>query len=151
MPRTSSASRASPAPTWTIGSSGGAVKSTAEPVAAGRELGADYAVTGDVESGGDALRVTLHVDDVHSGAQVWSQTLSPILEEAKSGAAEDELAGRAGSLMNETIMVGEQRRAQAKDDRARTTYDCVVLGLELDNSVEMISDAPSAQRNHRQR
>ena len=51
----------------------------------------------------------------------------------------------------ETILVGEQRRAQAKDDRARTTYDCVVLGLELDNSVEMISDAPSAQRNHRQR
>jgi hypothetical protein len=38
---------------------------------------------------------------------VWSQTLAPILGEAKSGAAEEELAGRAGSLVNEAILVAE--------------------------------------------
>ena len=46
----------------------------------GRKLNSDYVVTGNLEAGGDALRVTFKVDDVHSGARVWSQTISPILE-----------------------------------------------------------------------
>jgi hypothetical protein len=66
---------------------------------------------------------------------VLSQTLAPILEEAKSGAAEEELAGRAGSLVNEAILVAEQRRARSKIDEARTAYDCVLLGFGLGRTV----------------
>jgi len=114
-----------------IASSGGAAKSAADPIESGRQLGAEYVVTGNVESGADALRASFQVDDVRSGARVWSQTLAPILEDAKSGAAEEEVAGRAGALMNEAILVAENARAQSKNDRERTTYDCVVMGLRV--------------------
>jgi TolB-like protein len=117
--------------TWlrAIGRSGGAAKAVADPVAAARELAADYAVTAEVDSGADSPRAAFHVDDAHSGARVWSQTLAPILEDPKSGAAEEEIAGRAGSLMQDAIFNTEHKRAESKKDGERTTYDCVVLGI----------------------
>jgi adenylate cyclase len=117
--------------TWlrAIGRPGGAAKSGADPVAAAREIGADYVVTAEVDSGADSPRATFHVDDAHSGARVWSQTLTPILEDPKSGAGEEEIAGRAGALMQSAIFNAELTRAKAKKDGERTTYDCVVLGF----------------------
>jgi adenylate cyclase len=112
-----------------LGRSGGAAKGGADPVASARELDADYVVTGEVDSGADSPRATFHVDDAHSGARISSQTLAPILEDPKSGAAEEEIAGRAGSLMQDAIFNAELTRAKAKKDGERTTYDCVVLGF----------------------
>jgi adenylate cyclase len=119
--------------TWlrAIGRSGGVAKPAADPIASARELGADYVVTGEVDSGADSPRATFHVDDAHSGERIWSQTLAPILEDPKSGSAEEEIAGRAGSLMQGTIFNTELTRAKAKKDGERTTYDCVVLGLGI--------------------
>jgi adenylate cyclase len=108
----------------------GAAKSSADPVVAGREIGTDYVVTAEVDSGADSPRATFHVDDAHSGARVWSQTLAPILENPKSGAAEEEIAARAGWLTSQrAILNAEVTRAKAKKDGERTTYDCVVLAL----------------------
>jgi adenylate cyclase len=112
-----------------IGRPGGPAKSGADPVAAGRELSADYLVTAEVDSGADSPRATFHVDDAHSGARVWSQTLAPILEDPKSAAAEEEIAGRAGSLMQDGIFNAEVTRAKAKKDGERTTYDCYILAM----------------------
>ena len=112
----------------TFGRPGGAAKAGADPVAATRELATDYTVTGEVDSGADSPRATFHVDDAHSGARVWSQTLTPILEDPKSGAGEEEIAGRAGSLMQGAIFNAELTRAKAKKDGERTTYDCFLLG-----------------------
>src|SRR5271165_2825926 len=116
----------------TFGRPGGALKSGADPVAAGRELGADYVVTSEVESGADSPRAAFHVDDAHSGARVWAQTLAPILEDPKSAAAEEELAGRAGALIQDGIFLAEHKRAESKKDGERTTYDCYVLAM-MDN------------------
>jgi TolB-like protein len=91
-----------------IGRSGGGTKSSADPIAAALELSADYVVTADVDSGRDSPRATFHVDDAHSGARVWSQTLAPILEDPKSGAAEKEIAG---SLAQSAIFNAELTRA----------------------------------------
>jgi class 3 adenylate cyclase/TolB-like protein/tetratricopeptide (TPR) repeat protein len=113
----------------TIGRSGGAAKIVADPIAAARELNADYVVTGEVDSGADSPRATFHVDGAHSGERVWSQTLAPLLEDPKSGAAEEELAGRAASLMQSAIFNAELTRAKAKKEGERTTYDCVVVGF----------------------
>jgi adenylate cyclase len=115
-----------------IGRSGGAAKSDADAVAAGREIGADYVVTAEVDSGADSPRAAFHVDDAHSGARVWSQTLAPILEDRKSAPAEEELAGRAGALMQDGILLAEHKRAESKKDGERTTYDCYVLAM-MDN------------------
>ena len=85
---------ASDASIWRIvGRSAGA--GAADPIDAGRQLNADYVVTGNLEAGGDALRVTLQLADVHSGARLWSQTISPVLEKPNTSAAEAEVAGRA--------------------------------------------------------
>jgi adenylate cyclase len=112
-----------------IGRSGAVAKGGTDPIAAARGLGADYVVTADLDSGADAPRATFHVDDVHSSARLWSQTLAPILEDPKAGAAEEEIAGRAGSLMETAIFNAEYNRAKSKNDRERTTFDCVMLGF----------------------
>jgi hypothetical protein len=99
---------ASNATIWCIiGRSGGAAASTADPIDAGRQLSADYVVTGNVEAAGDALRVTFQVDDVHSGARVWSRTVSPTLE-SLSTTAEAEVAGHAEVLLSEAILEAER-------------------------------------------
>jgi adenylate cyclase len=130
----------------TIGRSGGAAKNGADPVAAARELGADYVVTADLDSGADSPRATFHVDDVHSGARVWSKTLAPILEDPKSGAAEEEIAGSAGSLMQSAVFDTELTRAKAKKDEERTTYDCVLLGwsFRAENTTRRLRDCLEA-------
>ena len=94
---------ASNAPIWRIvGRSAGT--DGADAIDAGRQLNADYVVTGNLEAGGDALRVSLQLADAHSGARLWSQTISPVLEKPNTAAAEAEVAGRAESLLDEAIL-----------------------------------------------
>jgi hypothetical protein len=130
----------------TIGRSGGAAKSGADLVAPARELGAAYVVTADLDSGADSPRATFHVDDAHSGARVWSQTVTPTIEDPKSGAAEEEIAGSAGSLMKTAIYYAELTRAKAKKDEERTTYDCVLLGwsFRAENTSQRLRDCLEA-------
>ena len=109
----------------------GVARRRVPPISWPGELGADYVVTGNVKSGTGALRSAFQVNDVQSGARIWSQTLAPVLEDPKSGASEEELAGRAASLMKEAILVAENARAQSKDDGRRTAYDCVVIGFSV--------------------
>ena len=119
---------ASNASIWRIvGRSAGA--GAADPIDAGRQLNADYVVTGNLEAGGDALRVTLQLAAVHSGARLWSQTISPVLEKPNSAAAEAEVAGRAESLIDEAILDAERTRLSSAGDITKTTWGCVLLGF----------------------
>ena len=99
-----------------VGSPGGTAAGAADPIEAGRQLNADYVVTGNLEAGGDALRVTFQVDDVHSGARIWSQTISPVLESVNTAAAEAEVAGRRGRVVERC---DPGRRAHAPFCRGR--------------------------------
>jgi adenylate cyclase len=119
---------ASNAPIWRIvGRSAGT--GGADAIDAGRQLNADYVVTGSLEAGGDALRVTLQLADVHSGARLWSQTISPVLEKPNTAAAEAEVAGRAESLLDEAISEAESARLSSAGDITKTTWGCVLLGF----------------------
>jgi adenylate cyclase len=119
---------ASNAPIWRIvGRSAGT--GSPDAIDAGRQLNADYVVTGNLEAGGDALRVTLQLADVHSGARLWSQTISPVLEKPSTAAAEAEVAGRAESLMDEAILDAERTRLSSVGDITKTTWGCVLLGF----------------------
>jgi TolB-like protein len=82
----------------------------ADPIEAARQLNADYVVTGNLEAGGDALRVTFQLNDVHSGARLWSQTVSPVLEKPNTAAAEAEVAGHAEALLRNAILDAERAR-----------------------------------------
>jgi adenylate cyclase len=101
----------------------------ADPIDAGRQLNADYVATGNLEAGGDPLRVTLQLADVHSSARLWSQTISPVLEKPNTAAAEAEVAGRAESLMDEAILDAERTRLSSVGDITKTTWGCVLLGF----------------------
>jgi TolB-like protein len=109
-----------------VGRPGGAAAGAADPIGVGRQLNADYVVTGNLESGGDALRVTFEVNDVHSGARLWSRRISPILESANTTAAEDEVAGRAAGLFGIAIMDAERARLSSAE---KTTWGCVLDGF----------------------
>jgi adenylate cyclase len=116
------------ATTWrVVGGSGGTVGSVADPLEAGRRLNADYAITGNLEAGGDTFRVTFQLDDVHSGARLWSRTLSPILETGST--AEDEVAGRADTLLGTAILDAERARLAAAGEIQKTTWGCVLLAF----------------------
>ncbi len=121
---------ASNASIWRIvGGSAGA--GAADPIDAGRKLNADYVATGNLEAGGDALRVTLQLADVHSGVRLWSQMISPLLEKPNTAAAEAEVAGRAESLIDEAILDAERTRLSSAGDITKTTWGCVLEGLRL--------------------
>jgi hypothetical protein len=111
---------------WRIVGSPGGSASGADPIEGGRKLNADYVVTGNLEAGGDAPRVTFKVDDVHSGSRVWSQTISPILESA-APANEAEIAGHATGLLTDAILGVERTRLSAAGDIEKTTWGCVLL------------------------
>jgi adenylate cyclase len=125
---------------WRIVGSPGGSASGADPIEAGRKLNADYVVTGNLEAGGDALRVTSKVDDVHSGARVWSQTISPILESA-APANEAEIAGHATGLLANAILGAERARLSSAGDIEQTSWGCVLLGFATDTRPDPVASA----------
>jgi tetratricopeptide (TPR) repeat protein len=104
-------------------------------------LSADYVVTGNVEAAGDALRVTFQVDDVHSGARVWSRTVSPALENASAAAAESEVAGYAEALLSEAILEAERARLSSGGDITKTTWGCVLQGFTTPSKPDRVASA----------
>jgi TolB-like protein len=114
-----------------VGTPGGAAAGAADPIEARRQLNADYVVTGNLEAGGDALRVTFQVDDVHSGARIWSQTISPVLEKVNTAAAEAEVAGRAEGLLSDAILNAEYARLSSTGDIEKTTWGCAIQGYSI--------------------
>jgi adenylate cyclase len=124
-----------------VGSPGGTAAGAGDPIEAGRQLNADYVVTGNLEAGGDALRVTFQVDDVHSAARIWSQTISPVLESVNSPAAEAEVAGRAEGLLSAAILDAERTRLSAAGAIEKTTWGCVLLGFASDQMPDTVARA----------
>jgi adenylate cyclase len=126
---------------WRIVGRPGGAAGTADPIESGRQLNADYVVTGNLEEGGDALRVTFRADDVHSGARIWSQTISPVLESVHTAAAEAEVAGRAEGLLSAAILDAERTRLSAAGDIEKTTWGCVLLGFASDQKPDTFARA----------
>ena len=112
-----------------VGRPGDAAGGAADPIEAGRQLNADYVVTGNLEAGGKALRVTFQADDVHSGVRFWSRTISPVLEIDNAADAEAEIAGRAAELLNDAILDAERARLSSAGELEKTTWGCVLQGL----------------------
>lgn len=113
----------------------------ADAIEARRQLNADYLVTGDVEAGSDALRVTYQVEDLHSGARLWSRTISPILESPNAAAAEAEIAGSAVGLLSDVILDAERARLSSAGDIEKTTWGCVLLGFATPEKPDTVATA----------
>ena len=124
-----------------VGRPGGAAGTAGDPIEAGRQLNADYVVTGNLEAGGDALRVTFQLDDVHSGARIWSQTISPVLESVNTAPAEAEIAGRAEGLLSAAILDAERTRLSGAGEIEKTTWGCVLEGFATDQKPDTVARA----------
>jgi tetratricopeptide (TPR) repeat protein len=85
--------------------------------------------------------VTFQADDVHSGARIWSQTISPVLESVHTAAAEAEVAGRAEGLLSAAILDAERTRLSAAGDIEKTTWGCVLLGFASDQKPDTFARA----------
>ena len=105
--------------------------SAADPTEARRQLNAAYAVAGNLEAGGDALRVTFQLNDVHTGARLWSQTISPVLEKPNAAAAEAEVAGHATSALASAVLNAEYARLSSTGDIGKTAWGCVLQGYQI--------------------
>ena len=126
---------------WRIVGQTPVAESAADPTEARRQLNADYAVAGNLEAGGDTLRVTFQLNDVHSGARLWSQTISPVLENPNTAAAEAEVAGRAEALLRNTILDAERARLSSAGDIEKTTWGCVVKGFAANTRPDIVAGA----------
>ena len=124
-----------------VGRSAGAAAGDANLIDAGRQLNADYVLTGNVEAAGDGLRVTFQVDDVHSGTRLWSRTISPILESGNTLAAEDEVAGRAEGLLSNAILNAERTRLSSEGDLEQSTWSCVLQGFASNTKPDTVASA----------
>ena len=113
---------------WRIVGRTAGAESASNPTEAGRQLNADYVVTGNLEGGGDALRVTHQLNDVHSGAHLWSQTISPVIEKPTTTAAEAEVAGHAASALASAVLNAEYARLSSTGDIGKTSWGCVLQG-----------------------
>ena len=105
--------------------------SAADPTEARRQLNAAYAVAGNLEAGGDALRVTFQLNDIHTGARLWSQTISPVLEKPNAAAAEAEVAGHATSALASAVLNAEYARLSSTGDIGKTAWGCVLQGYQV--------------------
>ena len=113
---------------WRIVGRTASAESAADPTGAGRQLNADYVVTGNLEGGGDALRVTYQLNDVHSAARLWSQTISPVIEKPTTTAAEAEVAGHAAAALASAMVNAEYTRLSSTGDIGKTSWGCVLQG-----------------------
>ena len=132
---------ASNATIWRIVGRSGGPAGAIDPIDAGRQLSADYVVTGNVEAAGDPLRVTFRLDDVHSGARVWSRAVSPTLESPGAAAAEAEVAGHAEALLSDAILDVERTRLSASGDITKTTWGCILQGFGTDTKPDTVASA----------
>jgi adenylate cyclase len=124
-----------------VGRSTGAAAGAADAIDAGRQLNADYVLTGNVEAAGDGLRVTFQVDDVPFGTRLWSRTITPILESGNTLAAEDEVAGRAEGLLSNAILNAERTRLSSEGDVEQSTWACVLQGFATNTKPDTVASA----------
>jgi len=82
-----------------------------------------YVLGGNLEAGGSALRISVHLTDAHSGKRLWATAISPILEDPSSAKAEDEVAGQAASAIRYPVWGAELRRLE-QAGRTENGYGC---------------------------
>ena len=107
---------------------------TVESVGADKSADADYVLDGLLEGGGPGLRISVHLIDSRFGAQRWATTISPLLEDASSAKAEDEVAGQAAGALRYPFYNAQVQRLE-KVGQSHSAYGCMLKGY-LNNPAE---------------
>jgi class 3 adenylate cyclase/TolB-like protein len=106
---------------------------TADPREVGRELGADFVLTGSIRRSADQLRVIVSLVDAKNAVPVWSEVFNPTLTNADSyfavqDAITEQIVGTIASAdapqFKKSMKVLRQTRPESLE-----AYECVLLSI----------------------
>jgi adenylate cyclase len=125
------------------------------PQLAARGLGVRYLLEGSVRKAGTAARITLHLVDAASGAEVWTDRL-----EDRAGdvfALQDQVAERVAGVIEGALQDADQRKAARRPTEHLSSYDLYLRALylfrasrrgEMLRSIELLDEAIAIDPNY---
>jgi TolB-like protein/Tfp pilus assembly protein PilF len=102
-----------------------------DPMALGRELNANYIISGSVRQSGDQVRITTQLIDLGSGNQVWADSYDRELTAANLFSVQADVAQRVVANVGDPTGVLNRVAAAAIRDRPTDSleaYECVLRG-----------------------
>jgi TolB-like protein/Tfp pilus assembly protein PilF len=91
------------------------------------ELGVGYVIDGSVRKSGDRVRITVQLNDVASGAHLWSERYDHRLEDVF--AVQDEITDAIVAAIEPQVYAAENFRASRKPPESLDAWDLVMQGL----------------------
>jgi TolB-like protein len=110
----------------------------------GRELGVRYIVDGNVQNGGDRIRITAQLIDADSGAQLWGDRFDKKL--ADLFAMQDEITARLFRALGVELAVAESRRADRERPTKMDAVDLAMRGWTIANRPYSTHSAREARK-----
>jgi TolB-like protein len=102
-----------------------------DPVTIGRDLNADYVISGSVRQSGDEVRITGRLIDARGGHQVWSESYDRELTAANLFSLQADVAQRVVATIGDPSGVLNRVGFEALRDRPTDNlqaYECVLRG-----------------------
>ena len=116
--------------------------------AIGRQLGADFLVTGSFFRDDSRLRISVALNDAQSGVQLWGQQFDQVLTAANFFAVQDEIIEQIVAAIGSNY--GVMPRLVARASREKRTDDLSVYEAVLRRTTFLMDVSPAAHRDAEQ-
>ncbi len=100
---------------------------TDNPRQAGRDLGANFLLTGSVRKAGAQLRITVHLTEVATGRQVWAERFDGDLSDIFG--LQDRISIAVSGAIGPSMRLADMQRSLAKPTESLTAYDLYLRGM----------------------
>jgi serine/threonine protein kinase/Tfp pilus assembly protein PilF len=97
-----------------------------DPVAAGRELGVDTLLEGNIQRAGDLLRVTVRLIRIPSGESLWAGTFDEKFTSIFT--VHDAISQRVAEALAVQLTTGEHKRLTRRDTESPAAYELYLKG-----------------------
>jgi TolB-like protein len=102
---------------------------TVDPRKIAEDMGVRYILQGSVRSAGERIRVTAHLTDTETGAQLWSERYDRDLTDIF--AIQDELTESLVGHLSPELYAAEHARLKRRHPRSLDAWECFVKALHL--------------------
>jgi TolB-like protein/tetratricopeptide (TPR) repeat protein len=97
-----------------------------DPIAAGRELGVDAVLEGNVRKSGDRIRVTVQLVSISTGSQLWADTFDENVSDVFT--VEDRVSMRVTSTLRLKLTEEERRQLAKRATGSTEAYEMYLKG-----------------------
>ncbi|HVN01316.1 MAG TPA: TIR domain-containing protein [Caulobacteraceae bacterium] len=101
----------------------------ASPQDAARRLGVNFLLEGSVRKAGARVRITLHLIDAATGAQIWADRLDDSLDDIF--ALQDRVAERVAGVIENRVLDASEQKASARPTGNMGSYDLYLRAMPL--------------------